>query len=207
VDLNETAKYTRCFIYWDFNVIGKMGQESDFTRKTASGETKDFARLDGAIDADAESPQENNEEIVKTIYCRWIRPGYDPEAVVDAYVGDLAMRLVAGHRDAMPLLSFGLSVKDRELLTGDYVRLTTDIMENADGSPLAACRHQVVKRAPQDHGSLDVTCLRLPDRRIAYWAPDGLPDYGEAGEDDKEYWYWADDNGRMPDGTPGYYLY
>jgi hypothetical protein len=99
-----------------------------------------------------------------------------------------------------------VELKDEALRTGNYVRLSSDILLNPDGAALDAAPHQIVRRDPKG-ARIDLVLMEQPRKKIAYWAPDDLPDYDDADPDEKEYGFWCDDNGFMPNGIEGWHFY
>jgi len=75
-----------------------------------------------------------------------------------------------------------------------------------DGSPLVNAPFIIIRRERQGD-DFKLKALRIPSRRIDIIAPDDAPDWDQATDEDKEYGYICDDDGLMPDGTPGYSIY
>ena len=195
-DLNQISLVTRYALYWDLKTNGKLEEPASYSCLAVSPE------------AEAESENENNTIVEKTIYSRWIHqntPGVTEEAL-DEYVELLITRLTRNHRDALHLVPLSVELKDEALRTGSYVHLSSDILLNPDGTALDAAPHQIIKREPKGR-QIDLVLMEQPRKKIAYWAPDDLPDYGDADPDDKEYGFWCDDNGFMPDGIEGWHFY
>ena len=44
-------------------------------------------------------------------------------------------------------------------------------------------------------------------RRVCFAAPNTIPDYDSASEAQKEYGFITDDDGKMSDGTEGYFIW
>jgi len=205
VDLNDKSRISRVSLYWEMSPIGEMPGDS----RSLSDDTDDvsaFSRLDIAIDADSESENEYDETIEEKIFCRWIRRGYEDEDVLDRYVANLAARYLIRRRDAMPILEASLELKDEDLAVGDFVKVTTDEIQETDGSDCTAAPFQVTRKERKGN-DINVKLIKLAPKRICIIGPDTLPDFASAGSDNKEYGYISQDTGEMADGTPAYQIY
>lgn len=192
VDHNEKSRITRVSIYWDKIATGK------------DGESTSYRRLDIAVDPDAESNYDG--VIEKTVLCRWIDPTCGEEGGIARFVQNLGLRRITRQRDAQPLISVELPPKDAQVLTGDYVRLSTDEVLGPDGSPITRRIFQVVKRDRKKE-MYALTLLQVAQRRVCLIAQSGLPDYSSATEGAKEYGFITGADGKMSDGTDGYYIW
>lgn len=92
------------------------------------------------------------------------------------------------------------------MLTGDYVRLSTDEILGADGGPITRRGFQVVKRDRKKE-MFNLTLLHVAQRRVCIISPAGFPEYGNAAEAQKEYGFVSGPQGKMSDGTDGYYVW
>lgn len=194
VDANEKSKHTRISFYWNQKVLGKTDDETSFTR------------LDLAIDADAEGDNEYNERADKKIFCRWMQTGYINEDILYEWIENYVKRYVANYRDPMPLVSFQLELKDLLLKTGEYIKLSTDELCDIHGNDLQA-RAQIVRREKKGE-TINITALVLPEKKIAYIAPDSTSDHDRASDTDREFGFISDVDGMMGDGeTYGYHIY
>lgn len=189
VDLNDKGRATRVILYWDQAFMA------------ADGETASYGRADIGVDRAAESPNGYNEQVEKVVWCRWLRQGYLQEELMDNFVADFVLRRLLNIRDARPIISVAVELKDGAIKTGDYCLLQTDELSDAAGLPISE-RYQVVKREPK--GQLyNLQLQRLMQARLCFIAPDDAPAYDVATQDEQEYGYIADDNGRLAD-APGY---
>ncbi|MBI5560190.1 MAG: hypothetical protein HY883_02835, partial [Deltaproteobacteria bacterium] len=134
VDLNQKSRLTRLILFWDKKTIGKID------------EIKDFNSIDIALDSDAESVNEYGETLEKKIFCRWLRQGYEVEETMARFIANFLARGLFRQRNAQPLVSFDVEVKDMDIKTGSYARVSTDELENVDGAPLSNEIFQIVKR-------------------------------------------------------------
>lgn len=192
VDLNEKSRLTRMFVYWGKKAIGKHEEPSSYDR------------LDIAIDADAEGAY--GEAVEKKSYCRWISSSYLQEETAAQYVKNIAMRRVRRNRDAQPIIAASLDLKDADVKTGEFIRVSTDEVADLNGAPVLAEIFQVVKR--EHKGTrVNVSLLRLSQRKVAFIAPAGTPSFSVASDQQKEYGFITVADGRMPDESPGYHIW
>jgi len=193
VDLNEKSRLTRMLIYWHKNVLGKKDDPAAYDR------------LDIAVDADAEAAY--GDVVEKKVFCRWIDPVTNEEDAAERYVKNLGMRQVRRCRDAQPLISLSLSLRDLSLKTGEYVRLTTDELVRFNGDPVANEIFQVVKRELLDDFSVKVSLLKVSTRRLALIAPNNYPNYLIATDAQREYGFISLSTGLMENEDEGYFIW
>ena len=193
VDLNQDSRVSRVSLYWDRTTIGK------------NDEPADFARLDLAVDADAECVSEYNEIAEKEIFCRWLFPENDTEENMATFTKNHPSRLVGQLRDPMPIVDLKLELKDSGIKTGDFVKLTTDELQDKNGDDLTLSPFQVVRREKKNNQIL-IKCLRITPKKYMIIAPAGYSgkDYDSATAAEREYGAISDDNGLMVNGDDGY---
>lgn len=194
VDLNPKSRISRVLLYWDKSTIGDMAK------------IESYGRLDITVEADAESDNEYAEVMEKKFFCRWLRSGYVAEEDMAQFIENFSARQVWRQRDAMPLMALYTELKDSDIKTGEYVRLSTDELLQEDGNPLDRAIFQIVKRDPKKH-KVSIRVLKITPARIGFIAPDATPDYASASEADKEYGFITDNDGLMADGTQGYHIW
>jgi len=193
-DLNEKSRLTRVTLYWDRKILEK------------DGEAASYNAVDIAVDADAEGENEAGSPIEEKIFCRWLRRGYLPDEQVESFVRALATRRVWRRRDALPIIAFDVEIKDGEIRTGEWIRLSTDALVRPDGAPISEELFQIIRREP-GRSRIGLRALKVSPRRVAVFAPAGHPDYDVATEDERTYGYFSDDRGEMPGGDDGYYFW
>jgi hypothetical protein len=209
VDLNLDSRISRLSIYWDKKLLGK------------DDDAKDYARLDIAIDADAEGPNEYGDlaqkkeaeqyndydaRAEKKIMTRWLRPGSEVTEEERRYaIQALASRPVILGRDPMPILTIELEIKDQNIHTGDHVIVHTNALQWVHGEPFYGT-FQVIRRDRKGN-RITLKCLLLSRRKVAFIAPAGYPSYEEATIEQREYGFICNDDGTMPDGSGGYILF
>ncbi|MDD5774357.1 MAG: hypothetical protein PHS64_00265 [Candidatus Omnitrophica bacterium] len=196
VDLNQESLITRCSIYWDK------------TQMNDADEATSYNRIIVVVDADAESGNEYNQISEKTIKSIWLSPDVTAtEEEIEGWVNSLAMRHVWQQRDPQHLLNLEVSLKDAELLTGQYAYLTTEELLDKNGAGLDGTAFQVVRRERKD-GKIALKLLRLPAKKVAYFAPADAPDYSSATDAEKQaYGYFTGADGYMADGSDGYVFF
>ena len=197
VDLNQASRVSRCSIYWDRSAVGAVDDPAS------------YARLDVAIDSNAEGVNEYNARAEKTIYCRWLRSGYDTEENMNLFVKGQASRIVSQSRDPMPIVTIKTELKSGDgIKTGDYVKLTTDELQDKDGNDLTTAPFQVIKREAE--GSIvTMDCLRISPKRYKIISPSSYStkDYETATAAEREYGAICDTNGLMAGGDDGYRIW
>jgi hypothetical protein len=196
VDLNKNSRISRVSIYWDRSAVG----EED---KIAS-----YGRLDIGVDADAEGVNEYNEIAAKTIYSRWLRFGYDTEDAMKLWVKNQCLRLLGQFRDPMPIISLQLELKDSEIKTGGFVKLSTGELQDKDGNDLSLAPFLTIKRERKGNG-INLKLLRITPKKYLVIAPGtyDAKDFSTATAAEKEYGAICDTNNMMADGTDGYRIY
>jgi len=196
VDLNQKSRISRVSLYWD--------------RKAVEDEDKpgSYNRLDVVIDADGEGTNGYDEIAEKTIYCRWLRQGYETDEIMAAFAQNTASRLVGANKDPMPLLSFDLEIKDESINTGDYVKVSTAALQEASGEDLEDAPFQVVKRERKGN-KVALKCLRLPSKRYCIIAPTAYSakSYATATAAEREYGAICTANKTMSNNDDGYKIW
>jgi hypothetical protein len=195
VDLNLDSRLSKASIYWDRTAVGQEDLPAS------------YARLTSATDSSAESVNEYGTRVEKTFYCRWLRSGYEVEEDMRRFVKNLASRLVAQSRDPMPIITLEVERKDGDSIkTGDYVKLTTDELQDRDGEDLASVPFQVIRREQKDVQRIQMKCQRLSSRRYCFIAPASYAGkaYATATDAEREYGWLSDKDGLMANGDEGY---
>ena len=194
VDLNTASRLSRILVYWDISTLGKFD------------EVASYSRLDIGLDADAESANEFNEVVEKKIMSRWLHSASIREDVLYTYIKNNLLRQVWRYRDAMALITFDVEMKDSEIKTGEYCKISTDELLDKYGNPLIKATFQIVRREWKNN-KLNLKALQIQPRKIAYFADNSSRDYPVASDTEKEYGFICDNEGLMADATYGYYIY
>lgn len=173
----------------------------DITSATANRkEAKNFLRGEIYVDADAESDAEYNDRRQSIEYSRWFK------AANQNAMRSLVNRRLAYYRDAPKTIEFALDPKDAALAAGDLVDVTTAAVTGYNGAP-AKQRCLVVKRTDDDKGRIKVSVrTTVFNRRYAFIAPNGQPNYTAADESQRAYAYICNSSGKMSNGDDGYLI-
>ena len=184
VDDNPDSRLSRAYVFWDRRALKQASSDQQYMRR------------DIAVDAEAESDNAYRTAKEKFYSCRWFSLMDQQEEVVVDYLHGLVVRRVWRQKDPLPILSFDVGWKDNGVLTGDFVRISTGAVQDIYGNPIARGLFEIVKREPKNR-TCTLNALRICPRKVAFWAPEGHPDYASASEADKEYGYFADEKGLL----------
>jgi hypothetical protein len=187
VDDNDESRLTAVLGAWSL-IAGESGDS-----------TTDYARIVLRFDRDRESPGWYGERRLKTILSKWIQ--IDDEATMLNATAHLLNRF----QDGVRVLKVKLEMRDDDLVLGQYVSVDTARLQQPDGSRKARQMMIVKKRPPRD-GRVAVEALDLGIlQRVWFYAPDGLPDYDSASDEQKRTAYLSDTQGLVGSPTePGY---
>jgi hypothetical protein len=163
-------------------------------------EIKNYLRADIYIDTDAESDNEYNDRRQKIENSRWF-------GVANASaMKTLASRRIAYYRDAPMQIEFSLDPNDADIREGDLYDLTTKNIVDESGNEDTK-RVLIVKRQDDGKGRIKVTARTTTfDRRQAFIAPAGHPDYLNSTETQRAYAYICNSSGKMSNGDDGYLI-
>lgn len=134
----EEKRYTRKYAFWNWNLADDEDKTRSFTRRNAH------------VGADEESTNFFGEAIEDTTFQLWAHSTMDATTRVEKFVSDSIRRDFAQRRRARPIVNFQTETKDSTVLTGDYVYLNSDVIENVDGTPIDGI-FQVIKREVKDN--------------------------------------------------------
>jgi len=158
-----------------------------------------YARVQVAVDASAESSFQYGESKIRRIFSRWITS--------DAVAVNIATRLLNRYRDNPKYLTLSLDAKDREIWTADIVDVESRLITNDVGDILRR-RYEVITAEETNPGEVVRYTLQSADflsGRFGFWTPPDAPTYEDATESERAiYGFWAEDSGLMPDGESGY---
>jgi hypothetical protein len=145
---------------------------------------------------------------LKKIYCRWLQiTGVLPEEVLKDGVSDLCFRIFREVTQPHPVVSCDVQLKDSGLKVGDVVDLVTDELLNPDGTD-ATVRCLIIRKEPKG-ANIGLKLQRVNTRRFMAVAPAELAglDWSDATQEEREYGFIADQNGRLSDDSFGFYLW
>ena len=187
VDRNEDSR--KSLIVMHYNIKSVTADE---------GKISSYANHTLDVDADKEGVDQYNRRADRTIFSRFI----DQDAVATAVIG----RKLSRFKEPPIKLTIPLELKDDDIKVGSLVDITTAEVQDIDGTE-KTLRCEVISKTPPKKNEFSITALDTRfAQRVGVFAPDGLPDYGAADDDDKLYAYFSDDDGLI-NGEDGYYFY
>jgi len=195
IDLCSQNHITRCALYWGQTILGEDEKSTSYNHLTIS------------IDAGAESSFDYDEVLEKTIYSRWMSDTATSIEAANERARSYTGRTVYTNCDPRPIIQLDLDPKDSTIITGSYVVIDTDEIEDQYGDPVNM-RAMVVRR--ENKGDrVSLRCQALSDRYIMLMASTTAGDWTAAGETERaDNGYMSDAYGVMPDGyRPGYHMY
>lgn len=195
VDLNDKSRLTRIVVYWDKRALGSVNDVNSYNR------------IDIVIDADAEGANEYGEIIEKKIYSRWLDITCDTEENLASYIRANYSRQLFRQRDAQMLLDMSVELKDQDIRTGDYVKVTTNTVQEMDGKPLTRRTFQIIRREQAKVNEIKLRAIAMPKKKVAFIAPAGTPTYTSATEAQREYGFLSNARGVMSNDDDGYRIY
>jgi len=137
-DMNEPKRFTRKYVFWNWNLVDDDNKIASFTRRNAF------------VGAEEESSVFYDEMIEDTTFQMWLSATMDASTSVEKFARDSVAREFAHRRRARPIVTFETEIKDSTILTGDYTYLNSDVIENIDGTPVRGI-YQVLKREVRDN--------------------------------------------------------
>lgn len=158
-----------------------------------------YTRVRIRADLEAESEREYGEQRIRKVFARWIRS--------EAVAINLAVRLLARYRDTPAFLTFRLDAKDRALWTGDAVRVTTRIRVDESGRETTEVWQVISAEESLSGEAVDYKLQRsdFGDGRFWFWMDETAPSFAEATDEQKRRGaWWADEDGKLPDGSEGW---
>jgi hypothetical protein len=194
LDTNDASAITRCSIYYHQTPVGKVDETAAFQRGVI------------AINGDNENENGFKTIIEQKFLCRWVSARYQQEEIVANWVTEQAARILFRYAAAMPIVTFDVELKDQDLKTGTYVKMTTDELLDIYGNPVNDF-FTVTSRTMNGINRITYTALFNSRQRFAFYAPDGISDYATATDIEKEYGYYCNDNGYIGDNQITYNYY
>lgn len=179
-------RISRVFVY--FNQIDP----------TKGDDPTNFRQMRGRVDADVESEDAGAEIRSKTIYSKWI--------TADTQSVELVSRLLSRFGYTPRYLSVTMCGGEFEL--GKVAAVTTRVNVDTEGRE-KTLRWQIIAAQPIRDGEAVQYQLQeflYQSRRYGTWMADDAPDFLDADEEDRDLrgMWWAGDDGKMSDGSPGY---
>ncbi len=174
----------------------------DFTKDNLSDPTN-YAKRYVLIDQDTESDDEFGDVRVRKVFSRWIPSTADSLATV------VGFRILNQFLDMPEEIHFSLDAKDTEdIWTGTIATLQARILQDASGDN-APVKVQVTQAVEKDTGTLfSFVAIRSQfTGRYGFVTEDDMVDFDVATDAQKAVnGFVCQDDGLMPDGTPGYQI-
>jgi hypothetical protein len=174
----------------------------DLATDEAGDKAEDFNRVVVHLAIEEEQTDYYGDERLKVILSQWI-PAADLQNPQD-----FMARIITRFKRGVPLMRARLEIKDDDVQLGDFVDVRTAKLSAPDGTTEQRIM-QVVKKKHRDDGTIEIQALDTAlFVRYFFYAPDGLPDYDAADEDDRRYGYLSDDDGTVgTDHDSGYHAW
>lgn len=155
------------------------------------------------VDELSEGEDQFGEAKIRNIFSRWIRN--QVQALILGY------RYIGRYNRSVSSVSFDLDYKDNDISVGDTVDVSTRRIVDFNGD-VSERRYEVVSKKQNEQGHIVSIKAQIfsyggfTGVRYIYFSPDDYPEnYTDATEQQKQRGFWfADDNGKMPDGTDGF---
>lgn len=169
------------------------------TSAIADPDASTMQNVSVSIDEDAEGPNEYGVSLTQEIVSRWI-----PE-LIDAQ--QLGTRLLKRYGETPRQVTLNVDAKDATLKVGDLVDVSTRLILDPTGANLSL-RYIVLQKTETVTGTTYQYVLlqvsTTASARVFDWAPEDAPDWTDASDDQKSsLMFWSDEDGLMPDLTPG----
>ena len=167
---------------------------------TEASDEKDFRYAYIAANTDSEGVDQYNEKRIKTITTSWFSAANRGIAI------SLASRLLQRYNRAPIELTFSLDVKDDDLAIADNFRTDTKANQDVDGSNKDVWMQVISVQEDQKNSLVKYKALSLElIGRYGFIAPDSVPDYGSATDQQKADYAWVCLNtGLFSTGEDGY---
>ena len=186
VDDNDESRISRALVAWELPEDGSPDTAEDFNQ----------VRIE--LDIDSEEREFYGDRRLRVLLTEWLQQGADdPNAAFNAayWTGHLLSRFRHGSR----IIRAKLEIKDDDVQVGDYVRVTTDHIQDSFGNQLPTEFHVTKKK--RDGDRIQIEGLDTgPFARTWFYAADATPDYDSASDEEKRYGFLSDDKGMV--GTP-----
>jgi hypothetical protein len=162
-----------------------------------------YAKRYVLLDQDSESDDEFGDVRIRKVFSRWIPSGADSLATV------VAFRILNQFLDMPEEISFSLDAKDTtDIWTGTTATLVARILQDATGDN-APVKVQVMEAMERDTGTVfSFVAIRSQfTGRYGFVTEDTMVDFDAATDAEKQVnGFVCQDDGLMPDGTPGYQI-
>lgn len=161
-------------------------------------DSENYTRLTGRIEGDTENENATGKIKPLEIHARWIE--------TEAHAYQVISRIFIRYRNVPRFLSIQVSAKDRGITLGDVCDVSLQSLLDTEGQRDVG-RWQVIEArdvVPGEVYFLDMQTLELIGR-YANWMANDAPDYLDATDEQRATGaFWANDDGEMSNGDPGY---
>jgi hypothetical protein len=158
----------------------------------------DYRIASGRIEAEPEHPNAAGAPRPFSIFARFVN--------TESHAVQVINRILSRYKEVPRFLSLRISGKDRLITVGDVSDVITREIIDVEGRFLST-RWQVIAWEALKSGEVYLLDLQTYDYvgLFAEWMADGAPDWVDATTEQRAMGaWWADDDGLMPDGSPGY---
>lgn len=160
-----------------------------------------YSRLNIRADLEAESELQYGESRISKIYSRWFTAANAGQVITTG------TQLLLRYRDNPLIVTLSLDAKDRDLKTGDVVRVTHRSIVDETGQPIPTLL-QVIKTHETEQGhKVEYKCQVFGFvQRYSFIMDNDAPDYDEATDEQKNAGMWISENEApyFPDGSDAY---
>ena len=172
VDDNDESRVTRVVVAYDL-IAGQKGDTEG-----------DYAAGQMAVEPELESSAGYGRKILKAILSKWVRSSDS------RFASRAAGRYLSRFRNGARKVSGSVELKDDGNKCGDFVLVTTAMLQKASGATDIGRQMQIVKKEPKDDGTIELGLLDaiLPGR-FGFIAPAGYPDWDAATAAQQRYCY------------------
>lgn len=176
IDDSDESRLTRALIAWGL-AAGENGDTPE-----------DFNLVQVNIALDEEEDPYYGEQRADVILSQWLRETdlLNPTSLV--------ARIVSRFRHGARIFGLSLEIKDDSVHVGSSVLVRTDKLQKFDGSTYDRLAIVTRKKRRLD-GTIEIDATEMPLDRPFFWAPNGLPDYDAATEEQKRYGFYSDTQG------------
>lgn len=171
------------------------GWRDPFNRK----ELKDFGTLDIFSDADSESENKYNETRQEKIYSRWV--------TASGIVAEVASRRLKRYKDNPKYVKMKNDIKDAVTI-GDFVGIESTRIQDASGFAKLEGYQVISTKSVDTYSKQELELLFMPFNRYAKIAPNSMPDYTSATQNQKDVYGFICDSTtlQMSNGDDGYVI-
>lgn len=170
VDDNDESRITACLVAYDLR-SGEKGEEID-----------DFHDSITTVEPELESDAGYGRRILKAILSQWIQPNDAATA------SKLSAHYLGRFRQGARKVKAQVELKDDGRQCGDFVQVTTALLQDSFGATDANRQMQIVRKEPQDDGRI---ALEMIDATLygkyGFIAPAGHPDWDVATPEERRY--------------------